>query len=440
MKVTNDKTENRQAFLTIEMEPDEIKGSLEASYKRLAKKVDIPGFRKGKAPQPVMEQYLGKDSILEDAINHLVPDAYEKALKEQDISAIAPPHIEVVQTDPVIFKATVPMFPTIELGDYSKISITPDPAPVNDSEVDTVLEELRHQNATWEPVERAVDFGDLAILKIESNIDNEPFINHEGAQYRLAKESPSPVPGFAEQLAGLKQGEKKEFTLELPADYPKSELAGKTASFRVNITEIKQEILPELNDELAKQISTEFQTIDALREQIATDFKLRVEERARIDFEERLVQAVVDVATVEFPPILVEEEVEHLLHDQSRRLQMSGAGLEDYLKSVNKTEEQLHEELHPVATRRVTSSLVLGKVAEDEKIEIADSEIDNEIENMVKGTEEKNREGMVNFLGTPQSRESIKQTLLTRKTIEHLAEIAGNTDTPKKKGKEKNNE
>ena len=316
------------------MEPDEIKESMDASYRRLAKKTDIPGFRKGKAPQSVMEQYLGKDSILEDAINHLVPDAYEKALKEQEITAIAPPSIELVQTDPVIFKATVPLFPTTELGDYSKISVKPDPAPVNDSEVDAVLEELRHQNATWEPVERAVDFGDLAVLKVESNIDNEPFINQEGAQYQLVKESPSPVPGFAEQLAGLKQGEEKDFTLELPADYPKTELAGKTASFRVNITEIKQEKLPELNDELAKQISTEFPTLDSLREQIVTDFKLRVEERARIDFEERLVQAVVDVATVEFPPILVEEEVEHLLHDQSRRLQMSGAGLEDYLKSV----------------------------------------------------------------------------------------------------------
>jgi len=424
VKVTNEKTENSQAFLTIEMEPSEIDESLDASYHRLVKKTRIPGFRKGKAPRDILERYIGKDSLLEDALNNLFPKAYENAIKEQDIKAIAQPSIEEVKTDPVVFKVVVPLAPTVELGNYRHIKVKPEPVKLTEDEVNATIEQLRHQQATWEPVDRPVNFGDLVTLDVESNIDDKPFINQKGVQYQVLRGLPMPAPGFAEQLSGLKKGEEKEFKLKLPDDYPKGELAGKEPLFKVKVAEIKQERLPELNDEFAGGVSPEFKTLDSLREQVSTDLKLRAEEQARINFEERIIEAVVKPSQVEFPPVLVEAEIDHLISQQARRWQMSGKNLEEYLKNINKTEEELREELHPLATKRVTASLVLERITEEEKIEVGDAEIDTEIENMTKDADEDKRDKLKGFLNAPQARESIKQTFLTRKTIQRLVEIA----------------
>lgn len=436
MKVTKEKTEDSQAFLTIEMEPGEVEASLAEAYHRLVKKASIPGFRKGKAPRQILEQYLGKESFLEDALNHLVPQAYEKAIAEQQIEALAQPQIEIVQTDPVIFKATVPLAPVVELGDYHHIQVTADPVEVTEDNVNAVIEQLRHQNATWEAVERAVAFEDLVVLDVKSDVDGESFINQEGVQYQVFRDSPFPAPGFARQLPGMKKGEEKEFKLKLPSDYPKTELAGKEPSFKVRVIEIKQEILPELNNKFVKQLGPELKTVAALRKEVTSNLKLRAEEKARADFEERVIEAVTDLSQVTFPPVLVEMEIHRLIDEQSRRFQMQGGNLEEYLKSVNKTEAQLHEELHPLATKRLTHSLVLGKVAEEEKVEVSESEVDAEIESMLKSATE-NKEELQKVMNTPQSRGSMKQILMTRKTISRLVEIAqGSKASTKRKKKE----
>ncbi len=423
MKVTNEKTENCQAFLTVEMEPDEVEESLERSYYRLAEKTNIPGFRKGKAPRAILERYIGKEGLLEDALNSLLPEAYEKAIKEQKIEAFAQPHIEIAQTDPVVFKVAVPLTPTIKLGDYHHIQATPEPVELSEDDVSATIEQLRHQHATWEPVERPVDFDDLAVLDIESNLEDKSFINQKGAQYQVLRELPLPAPGFAEQLVGMKRDEEKEFKLQFPSDYPKGELAGKEPSFKVRVTEIKQERLPELNDEFAKEINPDFKSLDLLREKVSTDLRLRAEDKARIDFEERVIEAAVDTTELEFPPILVEMETNRLINQQLRRWQMSGKGLEEYLSSINKTEEELRQELNPLATKRVSQSLTLGRIAEEEKFEVSDSEISAEIENMTKSATE-NKDELNKFLNTPQARKSIEQVLITRKTIQLLVEIA----------------
>ena len=435
MKVTKEKTENSQAFLTIEMEPAEVEESLAESYHRLVKRANVPGFRKGKAPRAILERFLGKESFLEDTLNHLVPQAYEKALAEQQIEAFAQPQLEIVQTDPVIFKATVPLAPVVTLGEYHNIRATPEPVEITEDKVNAIIEQLRHQNATWESVARAVAFGDLVVLDIKSNIDGEPFINQKGAQYQVFRDSPFPAPGFSKQLNGMKKSEEKEFKLQFPSDYPRSELAGKEPSFKVKVAEIKEEILPELNDEFARQLGPELKTVDALKKEVTSKLKLGAEEKTRADFEEKVIEAVVDQAQVEFPPILVEMEIHRLLDEQSRRFQMQGGNLEEHLKSVNKTEEQLHEELHPIATKRVTQFLVLGKIAEAEKVEVGQSEIDAEIENMLSGAA-KNKEELQKALNTPRSRESLKQVLMTRKTINRLVEIAKDSKTNTKAIKE----
>ena len=436
MKVTNEKVENRQAFLSIEMEPAEVEQSLEECYRQLVKKTNIPGFRKGKAPRTVLERYLSKESLMEEALGDLIPKACEKAIKEQKLEAIAQPHIEIAQTDPVVFKAVVPLRPMVKLGDYHGIQVTPQPAEVSEDDADAVIERLRHQRATWEPVERPAGFNDMVILDIESNIEGKPFINQKGAQYLVAQNSPFPTPGFAEQLVGMKRDEEKEFQLQFPPDYPKSELVGKGASFKVRVTEIKQERLPELDDEFAKGIDPDFKTLNSLRKRISADLKLRVEEKARMDFEERVMEAAADTAQVEFPPVLVEMEIDRLLSQRIRHWQRGGDGLEEYLKSINKTEEEIREELRPLATKRATWSLVLGEVAEEEKIKVNKSEIDAEIKNISKGAAGDKKGELRKLLNTPQSRRSIEQTLLTRKTIQRLVAIAEGSnmsiETPQK--------
>jgi trigger factor len=428
VKVTNEKTENSQAFLSIEMDPAEVEESLEKSYHRLVQKSKIPGFRKGKAPRAILERYLGKESLFEDTLNILLPQACEKAIKEQEIEAIAQPQLEVTQTDPLVFTAIVPLRPRVTLGDYQQIRLTQETVEVTESNVSDVLEQLRHQHATWEPVERPVDFNDLIVLDIESNIEDKPFINQQGAQYQVLQDQSFPVPGFADQLAGMKKDEEKEFKLQFPSDYPGSELAGKEPWFKVKVTEIKEEVLPELDDEFAREINPDFTTLESLQERVSSDLKLRIEEKARLDFEEQVVDAVVDLTDVEFPPILVETEVHRIIN---QRFQRGNQEVEEYLKSINKTEEELHEELHPLATKRVTRSLVLGRVFEEEKIEVGDSEIDTEIENMTNSATE-NKDELERILKTPQARDSIEQTLITRKTIQRLVEIAKSPDKIKK--------
>jgi trigger factor len=436
VKVTREKIENSQAFLTIEMEPAEMEASLEASYRRLAKKVNIPGFRKGKAPRVVLERQVGKESVLEEALKRLVPEAYEKAVKEQEIEPFAQPDIEITQTDPVIFKAVVPLHPTVELGDYNSIQLAPDPVEVTQDNINAVLEELRHQHATWEPVERSLAYGDLAVLNVDSEVEERPFIKRLGLQYQVLRDSVSPVTGFAEQLVGMNRGEEKEFKLTLPEDYPGSEFAGKEASFKVKLEEIKEEILPELDGEFAKRVSPDFKNLKALRGEVAKGLKQRAEERVRMDFEEQVVNAVIDQAQVDFPPVLVEMEIDRILNEQARQLQMGGRGMEQYLQSINKTAEELREELRPVANKNVTGSLVLGKISEVEKVEADDSEIDSRIEGMFSNTGDYKKEELRKLLDTPQTRESINRSLVTQKTIERLVAIAKSPKKTRTKAKE----
>jgi trigger factor len=436
VKVTNDKTESRQVFLTIEMEPAEVEESMAKAYRELVKKTEVPGFRRGKAPRAVLERYLGRESLFDKAVDIMIPKAFEDALKEQGIEAFARPSIEVAQTEPVVFKAVVPLPPLVELGDYHQIRMKPEPVNVSKEDVNTVIERLRHEHATWEPVERAVGFNDLVVLDIESTVGDKPFINRQGTQYRVLENQSMPLPGFAEQLVDMERETAKEFQLQFAEDHPDSDLAGKEAQFKVKVGEIKEEKLPKLDSEFAKGIDPKFETVKALREQITKELTSRAEEKSRFDFEERVIGAVVDQAQVEYPPFLVESEIDHLFEQQLRRWQESGRGVEEYLAAVKKSEEELREELRPPATKRVNWSLVLNKVTEEEKTEVSDSEIDSEIERMAQSVAEDKRDTFRSTLNAPRSRQSIKDILLRRKTVQRLVEIAQgseqNTETQEK--------
>jgi len=316
VKVTREKTENSQAFLTIEVEPDEVEESSKKAYKRLVNKVQIPGFRKGKAPRDVLERHIGKDRLLDETLNDLLPQAYEKAISEQEIKPVAQPEIEVTQTDPLIFKAVVPLPPTIQLGDYQSIRLIPEPVAVSEDDVNTVIEQMRHQQALWEPVERPVEFNDLVVMDIDSQIEERPFINRQGVQHQILRDVSFPAPGFAEQLIQMKTGEDKEFILQFPSDSAQKELAGKEASFKVKVNEIKEGKLPELNDEFAQQVSPDCKSVDSLREQVSTNLKHTADEKTRMDFEQKVIDALIDTAELEFPPMFVEMEINQLIREQ----------------------------------------------------------------------------------------------------------------------------
>lgn len=424
MKVTNEKTENSQVFLAVEMEPSEVEESLEEAYRRLVKKTDVPGFRRGKAPRVMLERYIGRESLLKEAINDLIPEACENAIKEQKIEAFARPSVEITRTDPLAFKAIVPLPPVITLGDYHQISMTPEPVEMGEDNVNAVIERIRHEQATWEPVERPVEENDMVVLDIESTADGKPFINRKGVQYQVLRDQPLPLPGFAGQISGMVRDEEKEFSLQIPQDFPKSELADKEARFKVKVGEVKQERLPELNDEFARGVDHIFDTMEKLKEHISEGLRQAAEAKARTDLEERVIEAAVDQSDVEFPPFLVEMEIDQLLEQQLRRWQASGHDLDSYLAAINKTEQKLREDLHTPATKRVIRSLVLGKISQEEKIEVDDSEVAAEIEDMIKDAAPERQDELRAFLSTPQSRRSISDVLVGRKTVRRLVEIA----------------
>jgi trigger factor len=435
MKVTKEKTENSQAYLTIEMDPTELEESMEKSYRKLVQTKKVPGFRVGKTPRAIFEKYYSRKNLLEDALDDLVPEAYRKAVKEQELEPIANPQIEVTQTEPVVFKAVVPLKPTVKLGDYRQIRATPDsPRETGDKEIDEVIERLRHSNATWEPVTRGVKSGDLLTLDIASDVEGKPFINQKGAQFQATAGTTFPVAGFSEQLVDMKKDQEKEFDIQFPADDPRTEYAGKTVKFRVKVNETKEEKMPEVNDDFARQIGQEFTTTAALRDRIASQLKEQATEDVRLAFEDKVIEAAVEQCQIEFPEILTDSEIHNLIDQRFRTRQ----DFEAYMKATGKTEEQLHTELHEelesVAKSRVRRSLMLGKVADEEKIGVAPSEVDADIERMLKNSEN-NREALSKSLNAPEVRESIQQRLLTRKTVERLVEIAKGGESKKEESK-----
>lgn len=424
MKLLENKTENCQALLTIEMEPAEVEQSLQKSYERLVKKTKIPGFREGKAPRDVLERHVGKANLFEDALDYLLPKACADAIEENKIKAIANPTIKVTKTEPVVFEAVVPLPPVVKLADYHRFKMKPEPVKLKKGDVDNVITKLRKQGATWEPIDRPVKLGDMVVIDVVSTIDDKPFISEEGAQFPVVGGSSFPAPGFAEQIEGMKPDKPKEFRLSLPENYHDSEVAGKEAVFKVKVLEARKEKLAQLNDDFVKTVAPGIKTVKALKELITTDLKQRAEEKARIDFEQRLVGTLVDKSTLEFPPVLVDVEVNQMINQQLERMRAGVSSPEEYTELVKQTSrEEMAKQYRPLAERRVKSSLVLDKVVEAEKIETKDSDIDAEIERMVQNAGDK-KEKQQKILNNPQNRESIRQMLTTREAVKRLVDVA----------------
>jgi trigger factor len=420
MKVTKDTLENSQIVLHVEMEPPEMEEAMTVAYRHLVKRAAIPGFRKGKTPRPILEGYLGKAAFLEEAIEHAIPQAYNKALEEQQIEAIARPQIEVTGTEPLSFKATVALRPTITLGDYRNIRVPSQTVQVTEEEIDKVVEQLQQQQVTWEPVDRAAQLGDLVTMDIQAQTGETTLLDQKGVQLKLASDSPFPAPGFAEKIDGLKKGEEREFSLALPG---RGNENPEESAFKVSLSEVKEGKLPELNDDFVQSLGIGLENLPALRERVASSLKAQAEEQEHLRLQNDFIEEAVKLSQVNYPPVLVESEMDRMLDEQARIWQQGGGNLDTYLKNTGKTEAELREELRPQAVSRVVRSLVLSKIAEEEKIAVEPAEIEAEIERMLQLNKEGGEERR-KLLNQPAARNSIERVIFNRKAVERLEQIA----------------
>lgn len=428
MKVSSEKLGNCQVSLKVEAEASELEKSLDEAYHRLVSRVSIAGFRKGKAPRALLERHVGKDTLLSEALERLVPQLYQQAVEAEKIEPIAPGQIELIQNEPLVFKAIVPLKPEVKLGEYHKIKLKPEPVKIVKQDIEAAIENLRQEHAVLLPVERPVQSGDFVTIDIEASVEGKPFLNHKDLLYEVDSNSSFPLTGFATNLLGLNKKEEKTFSLEIPADYSIKEFCGKECPFKVMVTEIKEKQLPEVDDDFAQ--SCGYADLTQLREQMGTYLRDAAEGKSRRELEQKVIDAVAELSQVDYPPILEDSEIDGFLRDEARRL--GYREVEDYLKRINRTEEEVSQRLRPAAKMRVTNTLVLDKVAVEEKIEISSSEVDNRVEEILKKAEDK--EKMRKFLAVSQVRQSIEQSLRQEKTLQRLVQIASGKQGKERKG------
>ncbi|MBI1885067.1 MAG: trigger factor [Chloroflexi bacterium] len=422
MKVSTERTPDSQVVLEIEVEPERLERSLDKAYRSLAQRTAVPGFRKGKAPRLMLERHVGRHRLLHEALDNLIPEVYNEAIDENGIEPIDQPRIEVLQEEPPVFKATVPVRPTVELGDYRKFKVKREPVQAAPEEVEAALEELRHRYALHEPVDRPVQLGDIVRADIRAAVDGRAIVDEEDAEFRLREDGVIVFPGVAEGLLGAKKGVIHEVTVTVPEDFPEGGLAGRPCTFAVLVKEVKQERLPEPNDEFARQVGEGFPSLQALRERLEADALERKQAAADDEYREKVVDALVDRAKkIEFPPVLVEGEIERLLREEARA---AGEDVDRYIEQLKRAPDQLREELRPQAEARVRRSLALTRLAELEEVTVEPAEIEAEIERIAAGAGPQGDQ-VRRLFSNAGGRETIGRSLLTRKTLDRLAAIAG---------------
>ena len=388
MKVSAERLDNHKVRLEIEIPQPEVAKAMDKAYQRLASKVNIPGFRKGKVPRNVLERKIGKEAILDEAFEILAGPAYGQALQEQGIDPVARPEIEVVtlqEDQPLVFKAVVIAKPEVSLGQYKEIKVEPVSSEVSDEEVDKQLESQRARNAKMVVAEdAALEKGDFAIIDFAGFVDGQPFKGGEAEGYPLEVGSGSFIPGFEEQLLGAKAGESREVKVTFPADYFVPELAGKEANFKVKINDVKRKELPELDDDFAKEVS-DFTSLEELKADIKNKLEQAAQQKAERDHKNSIVKAAVDNASVDIPEIMIEKRIDNMVEDFDVNLQNRGLSLDKYLEFAKTDLNAMRENYRESAQQSVKTDLVLETVAKAEKIEVAAADLEAEIAIMAHG-------------------------------------------------------
>ena len=440
MRVTRDNATPIEITLTVELEPEDENPFVERSYRRTVSRINIPGFRRGKAPRSIVENMIGRTALLQEALEFMVPETLDKVLTDEEVSAFAEPSIEVTDLEPVSFKATVPLEPTIDLGDYLSLRVESEPVEIGEEQVDDVVSRLQEEQAVWEPVERAAQYGDRLNLDVTGEIDDELVVDDHDVEYIPNEDNVLPFPGFAPNLLDLSEDDEHEFMVTIPEDYPREQYAGKDVQFKVSVLSVKEKNVPELDDEFAKSVGEGFDDIEALRTSVRESLTNQAEATARNELEQKSLEALCDAAIVNASPILYERELEAMQADRERMLRQQGLDLPTYLRFMGKSNDEFLEEMRPNAERRLIGGLVLRKLAEVEEIEITDEDIQSETDRMLEMStgEEAEQESLDNlrqFLDSQSTRDNIRSSLHSRRVLERLTEITqGKLDEDESEG------
>ncbi len=431
MSLQVEKLEKNMAKLTIEVSAEELEKAIESAYRKNKNRISVPGFRKGKAPRKMLEQMYGKNLFYEDAANDLIPDAYDEALKECTENIVSSPKITVVQIEagkPFIFTAEVALKPEVTLGAYKGVTVDKADLEVSEEEVTAEIDKERGKNArTVEVTDRAVKQGDIATIDFEGFLDGVPFDGGKEENYPLTIGSNTFIPGFEEGLIGAEIGRETEISLTFPEDYQQEDLAGKDVVFQCLVKKLQEKELPELDDDFVGDVSEESDTVEEYREEIRrklTDKKAKEGRRAK---ENAAVEAVIANAQMEIPDAMVETQQRQMVQDYAQRLQYQGISLEQYMQYTGMTPQMLLEQMKPQALRSIKSRLVLEAVADAEKIEASEEEIEEEIKDMA-DSYKKDVSEVKDILGE-EGRKQVEEDVRIKKAIDFISENAVETES-----------
>ena len=424
MNVTKDSVTPTEVTLTISMDAEDEEPFLNRSYRRVASRVRIPGFRPGKAPRSVIENHLGREALVHEALEFMIPESLDKVLKDEEITAFIEPKLEVIDMAPVSFKAVVPLEPIVDLGEFHSIHLGREDVEITDEQVEHVLEDLRFESAPWEPVERPVVFGDLVTMNVVGMIGGEKSIDDQGMDFIPQLDNNLPLPGFSVYLEGMTEGQTKEFTLNVPDDFPQEEYAGKECRFTVETLSIKEKNLPELDDEFAKGVREGFESLDALSEHVRQRLNEEAEAAETRRLEQSSLEEIKKLAKIDASELVYQRELDIMYEERERSLRNQRMDMDLYLSYLGQTEEELREQMKPQAEDRLNTFLLLRKLADVENIEVSTEDVDAEIETLISSTGSESEASMKQALSTENAKESIRSSLLNRKIMARLVEIA----------------
>ena len=387
MSLQVEKLEKSMTKLTIEVSAEEFEKAVQKAYLKNKGKINVQGFRKGKAPRNIIEKMYGPEVFFEDAANDLIPQAYEEELANCDLEIVSQPKIDVVQIkkgEPFIFTAEVALKPEVTLGEYKGLKVDVEDATVTDEDVDKEIEAERDRNARTVSVEgRAAQLDDTVTIDFEGFVDGEAFEGGKGENYPLVLGSHSFIDNFEDQLVGKEVGDEVEVNVTFPQNYQAEELAGKKAMFKVKVNEIKTKELPELDDDFAQDVS-EFDTLAEYKEDVKKKLTERKELEVKRAKEDAVIEKIIENASMEIPEPMVDTQVRQMVEEFAGRIQQQGLTFEQYMQFSGMTPDKMLEEMRPNALKRIQSRLVLEAVVEAEKIEVSDEKVDQELADMAK--------------------------------------------------------
>lgn len=383
MKVTAEHGENREVTLTIEVEQEKLENATDGAAKRIAGRVNIPGFRKGKAPRKIVENFVGKEAILQEAFEAVAQKAFDEALKEQDMEPVTRPEIDIVTLEEgrnVVFTAKFTQRPEVTLGEYKGLKVEKPEASVSEEDIDRQIEGMRQHQGTLidAPADAAVKKDDFITLDFDGFVDGVPFEGGKGEDYPLQIGSGSFIPGFEDQLIGAKVGEEREVNVTFPEDYHAENLKGKAAAFKCTVRSIKSRELPELDDAFAKKAS-KFETLAELREDIRKNLQESAARRAENERRTKAIDMATDNCTMEIPPVMVENRITAMIQEMAMRLEQQGMSLEQYLQYAGLDMARIRDEYRETAEKNVRTDLMLEEVAKAEDIKVDGRDLDQEV-------------------------------------------------------------